>query len=205
MEKKKPSTKRLVITVVAIVVVLVALASVALAYYLNKTEKLNTTYNPAESKDPSFLLDSKNKSVEDVKIKVGETDYPVFVRVVVLINWENHTTPANDEDGTVYYGTPVPGEDYTILFDETKWTLVKNTASENADNIYGYFYYKDPVASDSTTEAIIKYCTLKDGANAPNENYVLSVKIVVQTIQAIGVTDDDNTPAWEDAEWDNAW
>ena len=185
MEKKKPFAKKLIIGIIAIVVVVVALASITLAYYLNRSENLNTTYNPAESLNPSFSLTPSDKSMKDVKINVGETKYPVFVRVAVLINWENHETPATDEEGTVYYGIPVKDKDYTIEFDETNWTLI-TSASNSSDNMYGYFYYNKPVESGKLTEAIIKSCVLKDEAKAPKDGYVLNVKIFVQTIQAIG-------------------
>ena len=110
--------------------------------------------------------------------------------------------PDNDYD--VFYALPVKGDDYTMELDTTtNWV-------ENSD---GYYYCKNSVKSGGESPVLIKSCILTaDEDSKPSiedKDIFLSVEIIVQTVQAIGFTDDDNDgdgyvePAWKDA-WKNA-
>ena len=207
MKSDKTLIKRFapLIVILAILVALVAVLSTTRAYYILTGGESTNEYTPAEPADPSFTLDvDTQEKKENVRITVEDNGYPVYVRVAIVITWQKIgecSDPAGCGDCSecpcpdcpkcypeVYYEDPVKDTDYTILLNNTDWKQ------------HGYFYYyTSPVASGGTTAALIYSCALIDGTVAPEEGYVLSVEIIAQTVQAIGSTDQDNTPAWQDA------
>ena len=179
------------VIVIIIAMVLVATVSSVFAAYLKYSKDIVNTFQPADSITPTIHEDFEDRTIKkDVSFHVGETTYPVYVRVAVVITWQN-------EDGIVYF-KPVEEDDYEIVYNLDDWT--------QGDD--GFFYYKEPIENDETAE-FIRLCRQKNPA--PVEGYTLSVDIIVQTIQAVGYTDgEDNTdddndtgkiPAWDDAGW----
>lgn len=121
------------------------------------------------------------------------------------------------DDWDVFFALPVEGEDYTLKLVSSangSWETLKKEDGEDDDDD-GIYYYTSRVESSGKANGsepnkipLIEECKLQDEANPPAEDCMLSVKIIVQTIQAIGYTDDpDDTgkdvPAWKDA-WKNA-
>ena len=190
MKSEKPMIKRLLplLITLAVLAVVTAIAVPTIARYVINANSDNDDggdYIPAVPSDPSFKLDSNNKEMKNVSIAVEDKGYSVYVRVALIISWKN---PGDDED--VFYVQPVKDVDYTIDFNTTGWQMLED----------GYYYCTSPVASGKTTDVLIKNCALIEGGGTDvPDGYVLNVEIIVQTVQAIGSTDNGNTPAWQDA------
>lgn len=222
MKSEQPLIKRLapLLITFAVLALVAAVAVPTIAYYIinaNSDNEDGGDYIPAESGNPSFILDYENNKVENVSIGVEDNGYPVYVRVAILITWqkpaecdnpndcdctdctecvergeegaESMECPKCNGEADVYYVTPDKDTDYTIDFNYNSWEKIDN-----------YYYFTSAVASGHTTDVLINSCTLAQDRRAeiPDE-YVLSVEIIVQTIQAIGSTDSGNTSAWRDA------
>ena len=226
MKSEKPMIKRFVPLIITLVVVMVlAVAVPTIAYYIlnaNSDDEGGGNYIPAVPSDPSFKLDANNNEMTNVSIAVGDNGYPVYVRVAIVISWKKPAECENadecdctnctecidyvDSDGTesemecpkcngeddVYVFPPVVNVDYTIDFDTAYWQQIGD-----------YYYFTKSVESGGSTEVLINSCALLQGGGVGvPDGYKLNVEIIVQTVQAIGSTDDGNKPAWEDA-WKN--
>lgn len=112
-----------------------------------------------------------------MKIKVGETKYPVYVRVRLVFNWQEK----GKEDEAFYYAPPKES-DYSLSIDQ-KWMYNEGD---------GFYYYIEPVASKGTTDVLIKEC---QPLSSPPNGYELSVNIITHTVQAVGHTDNDKFKA----------
>lgn len=182
MKQEKPLITRLVPLLLIFVVFFAMITSSVAARYVKQSENVVNTFVPATSVIPEVKKDGT--------IYVGETEYPVFVRATIVVTWQSVDEKGNQ---IVYYDPPT-ASDYTLTLNltATGWT-------QGGD---GYFYYKKSVASDGSTTALIKSCVQSDDANVP-DGYTLNVELIVQTVQAVGITDDGKTDAYLDA-WENA-
>ena len=182
MNAKKRRLPRLLIVGV---ILLAALSVSALAYLSASTVGLVNTFEPATETDPGILEGSDGNTFdgitkEQVKVNVGNPGYAVYVRAAIVFNWE---MDGDGNENHFHATAPVAGTDY-ILSINADWFLGTD----------GFYYHKAMVNSGGTTEALINSCQLKDGAVVPG-GYHLDVKIIAQTIQALGTTDADDTPA----------
>lgn len=167
---------------IAVAVIAIITASVYAAFFRN-SDIVKNTFTPAVSKIPDINESFDGTTKKDVRIAVGETEYPVYVRAALVFNWQEK----GESNEVVYFNQPEKDTDYTLTINYEKWELKDD----------GFYYYSDPVASKGETEALILKCAqIKD---APNEKYTLSVKVLAQTVQAVGRTDDDSKAAAEDA------
>lgn len=204
MHKKKRRLPRLLI----VGVILLALLSVsALAYLSASTSGLVNTFEPAKETDPG-IKETVNDPLtvkENVYVDVGNPGYAVYVRAAIVVNWEENGIDASGnktiitDTGRFHATAPVAGTDYTISLNtatDGPWFLGKD----------GFYYHKTMVNPNESTKALINSCQLEEGVDPP-DGYHLDVKIVAQTIQALGTTDNDahgkpvavGTPAVEDA------
>ena len=177
----------LIATIIVLFVTLTIPSSTA--YYIRNSNVIDDTYSPAGFDNPKIV---ENKTgVEDeiagtVYVEVPDKGYPVWVRVAIIITWK-------DAKGNVYHESPKKGRDYEIVINTGSW-------EKNRD--YGEFYYhKQKVATGGKTANLIASCKLlKETANIPKD-HTLSVEFIIQTIQAVGTTDDPNNSvdAWIDA------
>lgn len=171
------------------------LSAPASAKYIKRTEALTNVFAPGEPVPPTIEEEFENNVKENVSVNVGETGYPVYVRVKVVITWKN-------EDGMVCYQLPEENKDYTIDYN----LLGDNPASDGIGWVYdendGFYYYTGLVQSKGSTGVLITVCQLENDATPP-EGYFLSVDIIAQTIQASAGADDkgdtDYKRAWETA------
>lgn len=166
---------------IAVVVIAVITASVY-AIFLRNSDTVKNTFTPAVSKIPDIQESFDGTTKKDVKIEVGKTEYPVYVRAALVFNWQEK----DNSNEVVYFSQPTK-DDYLLKINESKWELKSD----------GYYYYSDPVPSNGVTDALILECEPVNPA--PDEKYTLSVKVLAQTIQAVGRTDDDSKLAVEDA------
>lgn len=179
---------RLLLIVLAMVAVVSGTIS---AYYIKNAGKVTNTFTPADSVQPEVVEDFDGNVKENVYVKVGNTGYPVYVRAEIVITWQK-------EDGTVYFANPIEDSDY-------KLDLILSEAGSTTGWVKGndgYYYYQTPVESDGKTSALIKKCV--PISKGPTSEYTLNVEIIVQTVQAIGYTDGENSKPVIDA-YKDAW
>lgn len=191
MKRKELGITKFSVLIITLVMLVAVTAVSVFAAYLKNSEEVKNIFKPADSVTPEiveiFEEDVQDNVKENVHFKVGNTDYPVYVRAAIVITWQ-------DKDKTVYFSKPnETAGDYTMSLNLTDWELKDD----------GFYYFKAPVKSGGETSNLIYECRqLKE---APVEGYTLCVEILVQTIQAIGSTDGENgvpeKDAWEDAEW----
>ena len=167
----------------ALILILVAVASlttgVVVAYLSATTDAVSNTFVPDKPTNPSVTETFNENTKQNVSVNVGEPGYAVFVRAAVVVTWQ-------DKSGNVYGKAPEAGVDYTISYNDTYWFLKD-----------GFWYCTESVASGNSPVLIYTCAPVDD--KAP-DGYALNVEIMTQTIQALGTTDEDNTPAAT-----NAW
>lgn len=151
------------------------------AYLSTSTEEVSNKFIADEPIDPVVEETFKDNVKTDVKVDVGDPGYAVYVRAAVVVTWKDNI------NGNVLGQQPVAGTDYSITINEEDWF-------KGSD---GFYYHKEMVNSNDDTKILIKECKPKDGKTP--SGYGLNVEIIAQTIQALGTTDDGNTPAVEDA------
>ena len=171
MQRKTP-VKRLLTALILFLLLSASVAISVIAYYVRSTGDVTNTFSPAVAIDPTIAEGNSN-----IKINVGETNYPVYVRAAIVITWL-------DEDGNTIFG-------YNGIYD-LELNLTQNGWVKHGD----YYYFKTPVKSGGQTDVLINTCT-------PTENpdeYTLNVDVIAQTIQAVGNTDaNGEIPAYQDA------
>lgn len=212
MKSEKPLIKRLLpfIVVLLALIVAAAIATPTIAYYIRSANEASQDYTPGESTDPSFgtgneqgstgpssgtgntdpsfQLGGDNKEVKDVSVYVPDDGYPVYVRVAILVTW------VRKDNSSVVFDPPVEGEGNSYILD------INTTDWEKKE---GFYYCKTPIEYGDTnrlTPVLVNSCTLVGKVFQFDEtDCFLNVEIIVQTIQAIGSTDENEKPAWEDA------
>ena len=190
MNHKQTGSARKRILLIALLFVCVIVSTVAVplyARYVKKTDEIKNTFSHVDTTGPTIEEEFDKKVKENVKVSVGDTDYPVYVRVAIVLTWKKTIEVDGKEETLVYFEKPVENVDYTMTLNEDGgWVKIGD-----------YYYYTKPVASGKETTVLIKTCTQdKEG---PEEGYTLSVDIIAQTVQAVGYTDDTSTPAYQDA------
>ena len=135
----------------------------SIAFLTDETEGVENAFQPAEV-TCAVMEDFDGSVKSDVKVKnTGDVD--AYIRAAVVVNWV-------DGQGNVGPESPVPGTDYSIIFEteaDDPWTKVGD-----------YYYYEGSVAMNGTTEPLISECeqlTQKDG-------YSLRVDILSSAIQS---------------------
>lgn len=205
MKRKMQFIKPLIVPLLVILAVYtVALVSVpSLARYIRGTADLKNKLQSVGSADP--------KVNADWTITVEDKGYPVYVRVEVIISWKN-------KDGEVLYVKPKEYDDekkegdYIIKYSDDWVPITRHDADKGYQKTYYYFigsdtdneanptYLHGVVKSGCTTTAIIKsFEDKKTNSALLYDGYELNVEIIVQTVQAVGYTDDDTLTACEDA------
>ena len=175
-----------------LIVMLIAASVITIYAYLSaSTGALKNEFELSATAQPSISEDFNDAKTlkQKVCVDVGNPGYAVYVRAAIVVTWK-------DESGNVYAQAPVLDTDYSMTLktgDDDGWI--------KGDD--GFYYHKTMVAYDGTTpdssKTSILIETCQQLAAAPTENYSLHVEIIAQTIQALGTTDDDGTPAVEDA------
>lgn len=180
------SRKMKVLIALAAVALMAALSVAVYAYLSTAFDSVNNEFSVAPEEDPAINETFANNIKESVSVNVGQTGYSVYVRVAIVVTWQ-------DDNNNVYAQKPVEGTDYSISLktgDDGAWF-----AGED-----GFYYHKAPVESGMNTEVLINSCRQ---LTAAPDGYSLHVEIIAQTIQAAGTTDPDSNgdsvPAVTDA------
>lgn len=101
---------------------------------------------------------------DDYKVTVSNTNYAVYLRAAVVVNWKSEGT------GNLLAALPAAGTDYTVGRDWVKHD--------------GFYYYKQAVTNGEINSPVVSLtASTKDG-------YTLIADVAVQAIQAVGQTDD---------------
>lgn len=198
MKRKIQFSKRIIVTLLVIAAVFIATLTVGvtLARYIRGAADVKNDFTAVGSANPTVN--------NDWTITVENKGYPVYVRVEVIISWK--------KDGEVLYVKPVKGTDYEIEYSADWVPLTGYTADKDYQKTYYYFigsdtenkanptYLNGVVKSGCKTTAIIESFVDKNTSkDLPYDGYELNVEIIVQTVQAVGYTDDDTLTACEDA------
>lgn len=180
MKSERPLIKRIapLLIVVAVLVAAAAVAVPTIAYYIQKSNAEDGKYGPAKSGEPIVVM--PDASVEGVTVKVEDEGYPVYVRAIVVINWQG-------ADGKYVAFSPVG---YSIQHGGD-WVPVSL-----GDNMYMYYYTK-PVASGGVTTELISKCSVSSEGDTSTTGYSLRIEVITQTVQAIGTENDEF--GWRDA------
>ncbi len=149
------------------------------AYLSTATGQLTNTFVADQAVNPSISESFDNSTKSNVSVDVGNPGYAVYVRAAVVVTWKNGANVLGE--------LPVVGTDYSIAYNTTNWF-------QDSD---GFWYCEAPVNSGGSTPVLIYSCS--PSVKAPADGYALNVEILAQTIQALGTTDEDDTPAVETA------
>lgn len=186
MKRNSVYIARFGILLFVILVLAAIITTYVVANYVRNSDDVNNTFEPAVSVNPVITEDFDDYEKKDVSFNPGDTGYPVYVRATIVVTWK-------DQSGNVYFSVPEKGVDYTLDLNLGGSGWVEGTGD-------GFYYYTYAVESNADTPVLIE--SSEQLKPAPESGYTLSVEIIVQTVQAVGKTDDDNTDAWKDA-WKN--
>lgn len=209
MKSKKQSIKLFIIPLLVILAVIIVALTVGftLALYIRGTDDVPNDFKSTGSINPTVI---NGAMTDDGGLNVGETGYPVYVRVEVIITWK--------KDGEVLYLKPIAGTDYEFAYNSDDWYAVE--LRDKKDKVITTYYYfigsdsnneEDPtylngvVKSGGTTTTLITSFALTEDSKPPIEGYELNVEIIVQTVQAVGKTDEDENGENEIPAWWDAW
>lgn len=177
-KSKKKGNKVTWLYALSIALLLLSVCATGVFAYLKlSTGKTDNSFNSAQSVNPQIIETFDGNIKKDVKVNVGVTGYSVYVRAAVVVTWQ-------DSDGNVYVVPPEEDKDYFIRYGD-RW-------KKRGD----YWYYDSVVESGEITAPLITEC--KPLKEAPVKGYTLNVKVVAQTIQSAGFTDDGNVAAKTD-------
>lgn len=191
MKRKKIPVMRYAVLLLVLTVI-AAMTSWVSAHFVRSSVNITDSFAPAVSIIPTIEEKFENNVKENVYFKVGDTQYPVYVRAKLIVTWKN-------DEGVIYFTAPSPDTDYQL---DLELSGAGSTTGWIAGND-GYYYYQNIVQSGGQTSELIKKCVPLNPAPVPD--YSLSVDVLVQTVQAVGYTDEDDQnnvfPAVKDA-WD---
>lgn len=175
--KKQISGKTKIITlIVSLALICTAAVGVTVAYITASTDPKENVFTPAEV-TCEVIEDTFDGSVKkNVKIK-NTGDTPAYIRAAIVATW------VSAEGNKVSAILPEKDVDYTLTYgDSEKWQLAAD----------GYWYYTEPVSTNSLTDVLISSCAPVED-KAP-DGFVLSVEIVASAIQSS--PDDAVKEAW---------
>lgn len=158
-------SKKTILTLVSLAVLLFALVGTTLAYLTTSTDPVVNTFTPTSV--PIKIVENFDGTVkEDVKVNnIGNID--AYIRVAVVVTWK-------DAKGNVSATVPKKGVDYTWNDGDEQWKY------RDAD---GFYYYTEKVEAGDSTKKLFTDCKVLEDASKP-EGYNLSVEILAQSIQA---------------------
>lgn len=119
-----------------------------------------------------------------------------------------------DDDWDVYFAPITEGKEYELVTGSGAAGIWQARRNENDEKDDEFFYFSNPIQSSGKANPqriitlsvpLIKSFILREIPFPPEEDIVMHVDVIVQTMQAIGRTDDDKDgdglgePAWQDA------
>lgn len=166
--KRRANRRKAAVLLTSLALILALFVGVTTAFLIAKDGSVTNTFKSSQvacEVNESFNGTSKsNVSVSNT----GDTE--AYIRAAIVVTWKD------GENGNVYAGKPVAGEDYTISLNENDWI-------EGSD---GYYYYKKPVAPGTSTAVLIESCSAV--AEHVPAGYDLNVEILGSAIQSVPVS-----------------
>lgn len=162
--KKRGSVKWLLL-LAALALMLTAAIGGSLAWLQDEPAVVQNTFTPG--KVPNHVEEKFENDVKNDVMITNDGNVDAYIRAAVVVNWV-------DEKGNLSGTAPVYGTDYTWEMNMDGWKL-------GAD---GYYYHLAPVASEGSTGILFTECKPK----STTKGLHLSVEIMGQSIQALGVT-----------------
>lgn len=141
----------------------------AVAYLSASTPQVENDFTVASAPNPQVY----NNNNGEYYVDIGDPGYAVYVRAAVVVNWKN-------KEGNVLAVAP------------TEFSI---TPGDNWFEHGGFYYYNEAVNNETVANPIFTSIS----ANTSKTGYTLTVDVAVQTIQALGTTDEDNVDAVKDA------
>lgn len=186
------SRKQRIFAAALLMLALISAATGAVYAYLSATTgAVNNSFTAAPDHTISIQENfttapsSPNLVKEKVCVDVGDPGYAVYVRVAIVATWQKKTADGKTE---IHWQKPeggtleAKGVDYVLDWNDEKWFL-------GSDG----FYYLKSMVTYGETPVLINRCY--QCHEAPEADYTLHIEIIAQTIQALGSTDTNGTPA----------
>lgn len=156
------SSKRLIVSVLALVLIIVVSVGGTLAWLNARTQPLTNTFVMGvivPGVDETF--DNQTKSNVTIK-NTSESNIPAFIRVALVPTWQT-----NEEDSEPV-GVEASLDDLNITWGTSNKWVTDGT----------YYYYTDPVPANGSTEELIHEATVKT-----ENGYRMNLQIIVDAIQ----------------------
>lgn len=177
---RRRSPRKLILTVLAVILIIGITAGVTLAILSEKSNSVSNGFTAA-------TVDIETKESFDGSVKKdvyiqNNGSAGVYVRAAIVATWQ-------DANGNIYGSAPVQGTDYTLTGTDSGWSKAGD----------GYYYWYTAVGAGKTTGKLIGECAPVAGRSPTG--YTLHVEIAAQAIQAApdtavkdawGVTVDSN-------------
>ena len=163
MKKKYLISKKAIVLLLSLSLLLTAALSTTLAYLVSNPVSVVNSFTPARV-DSSVVETISVTTKNDVKIH-NDGDIPAYIRAKVVFTWQK------TENGETYI-LPAGNGDYSINWKKTNWTDGKD----------GFYYYNQQVPADKTTGVLFTGCS--PVANKAPEGYSFCVEILCDAIQA---------------------
>lgn len=163
--RRRTHKKKASLLLTSLILLLTLIVGGTVSFLVASSGQVQNTFTPShvtcEVNEKSFNGSTKT----DVTV-ANTGDTTAYIRAAIVVTWKNA------ENGNVYSKAPALGTDYTMTLNTSDWV-------QKAD---GFYYYKHPVPSGSSTTALINSCSYV--ANAP-VGYGLNVEILGSAIQSV--------------------
>lgn len=176
---------RYILVLVSLTLIIAIAAGATVAYLIDSTNEKKNEFQPSQV--TSQVVEETWNGAKKENAKIQNTgDVSAFIRAEIVVTWKAangdvlHVEPIEDTDYTMTLATDAEGSDW----------FIKN----------GYYYFKNEVAANGLTDALI----ISAEANATKEDtngneYFVSIEIISSAIQSQGVKADGITHPVEDA------
>lgn len=168
IKKLSHMSKRAVLLVLSLVMILSVSVGGTLAYLIAQSETRTNVFEPGDVTTETKEDFTPNGNKSDVKISTKGSNVDTYVRAKIVVTWV-------DKDGNVLAQKPKEGTDYTISINEgDDWM--------QGDD--GFWYCREVVKAGKETPVLITNCYPKENMGPVDAQ--LQVTILSQAIQASG-------------------
>lgn len=171
MKKKYLISKKAIVLLLSLSLLVTAALSTTLAYLVSNPVSVVNSFTPAHV-DSSVVETISGTTKNNVKIQ-NDGDIPAYIRAKVVFTWQKtEIDPASNKE--VVYALPAENDDYNITWTKDGW-------AEGQDQD-GFYYYNQQVPAGETTDVLFTECS--PVANKAPEGYSFCVEILCDAIQA---------------------
>ena len=161
--RRRANRKKASFLLTSLILLLTLFIGGTTAFLIAKGNPVTNTFQPSTV---TCRVDEDFDTSVKSNVTIANTgDTTAYIRATYIVTWKNAA-------GEIYPAAPVVGEDYTISFGGD-WVLGAG----------GYYYYKYPVAKQTSTGNFIDQCAPVAGKTP--EGYALNVEILGSAIQSV--------------------